>query len=376
MPFLSLSNNPRSRASLIAAFLFLEFMAVLWLREFSPTDSISRASLFNPRSQPSQQKQQGHHSHKHEEVLLQAKKHHVSTPKQEDSQFAEPVVARSGKDVEGQAQGDTTMRQDTGGNNSNKDQGSREQQEQKGRHPHQRVAETTQIATTTTVNNQSASKRATERIKSKVSSLAAAAAASIPKARKAIKGNNKSTKGNIDRKPAGNGKHPNELKNQRGGFKSTRERKQAQLIPVLDEHGATIEDHFISPRDSDGDGVPDYFVLLRPSADNGNSMMDLGLFDDDTVVPVPAPLLVATAPPPPVHLVVVPAIVSPPVAPPPPPPPPAAAAPVTPIINVEAAATTIPFASAPIAAAATNAPTAEPNMSSPSPLSMVAPIDS
>lgn len=338
MPFLSLSN-PRSRASLIAAFLFLEFMAVLWLRESSPKESVGRASLFNLRSQPPQQKQQGHHLHKDVEVLLQVKEHHVSTTKQEDIRFAEPVVARSGKGAEGQMQGDTMMRQDTGGNNSNKDQGSIEQQEQKGRHPHQWSAETTPTATTT-VNNQSTSKRATERIKSKVSSLAAAAAASIPKAHKVIKNNNKGTKENNNRKSAGKGKHPNELKNQRGGFKSTRERKQAQLIPVLDEHGATIEDHFISPRDSDGDGVPDYFVLLRPSADNGKYMMDLGLFDDDIVVPAPSPLPVTAAPPPPVQPVVVSTNAPLPVASAPA----SAESPVSPTVRVEAAATTIPSA--------------------------------
>ncbi|KAF9287304.1 hypothetical protein BGZ74_001144 [Mortierella antarctica] len=68
--------------------------------------------------------------------------------------------------------------------------------------------------------------------------------------------------------------------------KSILERKLGQLIPALDENGVVIEDHFISPRDSDGDGIPDYYVLLRPSANR--YMMDVGLFDEDAVVP-PAP---------------------------------------------------------------------------------------
>ncbi|KAF9536782.1 hypothetical protein EC957_009728 [Mortierella hygrophila] len=316
MPFLSLAN-PRSRASLIAAFLLLEFMAILWLREFGPKDGADRAPLFNPRSQPPQSHQEL--QQEREEVLhLQVKKYRVSM-KQEEGRDVEHAVVKSGRDAGGRLQGEKKTR-DTGANGS-KDQrprGHQQQveQDQKGRHPHR-------APKPITVNNQSTSKRATERIKSKVSSLAAAAAASIPKARKVIKSNthNKSTK---SRKPANKAKHPNAVKNQRGGFKSTQERKEAQLIPVLDEHGATIEDHFISPRDSDGDGVPDYFVLLRPSSDNGKDMMDLGLFDEVVVAPVlaPAPAVAAVALP---H--VAPATVPSPIAPPQAP----AAAPVVPL---------------------------------------------
>ncbi|KAF9312558.1 hypothetical protein BG003_006144 [Podila horticola] len=73
--------------------------------------------------------------------------------------------------------------------------------------------------------------------------------------------------------------------------KSRLERKLGQLIPALDENGVIIEDHFISPRDSDGDGIPDYYVLLRPSTNR--YMMDVGLFDEDVVVP-PAPAVLSS----------------------------------------------------------------------------------
>ncbi|KAF9277056.1 hypothetical protein BGZ68_009565 [Mortierella alpina] len=97
---------------------------------------------------------------------------------------------------------------------------------------------------------------------------------------------------NAPKAKAGADKHPSSRaheKNQRGGFKSTKERKLAQLIPVLDENGVVIEDHFISPRDTDGDGIPDIYVLLRPSA-NSRYMMDVGLFDEDIVPPPPPPV--------------------------------------------------------------------------------------
>ncbi|KAG0199977.1 hypothetical protein BGX28_006825 [Mortierella sp. GBA30] len=83
--------------------------------------------------------------------------------------------------------------------------------------------------------------------------------------------------------------------NPRGGFKTTKERKLAQLIPVLDEHGEVIEDHFVSPRDMDGDGVPDIYVLLRPTA-NSKYMMDVGLFDEEAAPPPPPAQPAPTAP--------------------------------------------------------------------------------
>ncbi|KAF9137928.1 hypothetical protein BGX30_009767 [Mortierella sp. GBA39] len=284
-------------------------MAILWFREFGPKDGADRAPLSNPRSQPPQTHQEL--QQEREEVLhLQVKKYHVSM-KQEEGQDVEHAVVMSGRDAVGRLKGEKKTRDASA--NSNKDQGpgghqQQVEQDQKGSHPHR-------AQKTITVNNQSTSKRATERIKSKVSSLAAAAAASIPKARKVIKSNTH-TKSTKPRKPSNKAKHPNAVKNQRGGFKSTQERKEAQLIPVLDEHGATIEDHFISPRDSDGDGVPDYFVLIRPSSDNGKDMMDLGLFDEVVVAPVlaPAPVVAAVALPH-VALATVPSPIAPPQAP-------------------------------------------------------------
>ncbi|KAG0307916.1 hypothetical protein BGZ98_009482 [Dissophora globulifera] len=100
----------------------------------------------------------------------------------------------------------------------------------------------------------------------------------------------KSKKTNANKiRGAGSSKHRAEQKNQRGGFKSTEERKLAQLIPALDENGVIIEDHFISPRDTNGDGIPDSYVLLRPNA-NSKYMMDVGLFDDDIPLPQPKPI--------------------------------------------------------------------------------------
>ncbi|KAF9971077.1 hypothetical protein BGZ73_006020 [Actinomortierella ambigua] len=71
-------------------------------------------------------------------------------------------------------------------------------------------------------------------------------------------------------------------------------RKQGQLIPVVDESGVEIEDHFISPRDLDGDGTPDTYVLLRPTG-NSKYMMDVGLFDEDSAVVAAAAPIQATS---------------------------------------------------------------------------------
>ncbi|KAF9907044.1 hypothetical protein EC991_011348 [Linnemannia zychae] len=303
-------------------------MVILWLRESSPKDGSSRGSLLNPRSQQHLQQQ---HMEQEEVLHLQVRKHRSTQQQQkelrgenEDGRPAAQVVVRSGEEI-GQPQDDRNSKDSLAKDNSNNDQGSRGQQ-QKGDQHHRTAAAAVKTHTATATTIRLSSKRTRERIKSKVSSLAAAAAASIPKARKAIKGsgNYKNNKSNNGRKSAGKAKHPSEIKNQRGGFKSTKERKQAQLIPVLDEHGVTIEDHFISPRDSDGDGVPDYFVLLRPSGDN---VMDLGLFDDDVVAPVAAipPATAVGAPPvvPASKPVVGPITVTQPIAPQQPPPVPA-----------------------------------------------------
>ena len=61
------------------------------------------------------------------------------------------------------------------------------------------------------------------------------------------------------------------------------ERKSSQLIPVMDEEGKAIQDHFVSPRDIDGDGTPDSYVLLRPNVGNQKYMMDDGLFDETLI---------------------------------------------------------------------------------------------
>ncbi|GJJ70721.1 hypothetical protein EMPS_03071 [Entomortierella parvispora] len=105
--------------------------------------------------------------------------------------------------------------------------------------------------------------------------------------KKAAKGNSKLSKKQREQRQLQRQQRVQE-KNQRGRFKSTKERKLAQLIPALDEYGVIIEDHFISPRDSDGDGVPDYYVLLRPSS-SIDTAADIGLFDDEVVKAQPHP---------------------------------------------------------------------------------------
>ncbi|KAG0051406.1 hypothetical protein BGZ83_003792 [Gryganskiella cystojenkinii] len=108
-----------------------------------------------------------------------------------------------------------------------------------------------------------------------------------------------------------------EAKNEQGRFKSTKERKLAQLIPAVDEFGVVIEDHFISPRDSNGDGIPDFYVLLRPSTGSND---DIGLFDEPApqrpfgAVPPSNPPSTAI-PLPPAQALSTPAFVSPPPAP-------------------------------------------------------------
>ena len=314
MPFLSLSN-PRSRASLIVAFLIFELLAILWLRESSPKDgSGQRPSLFSAKTrQQHLQEEEVLHLH----IKKQQSRHQPASPaaaaaeiqqqkrdppliqheQRMEGQYTGPVVARSKIAQDNQEAKDaTTTTSDSSGSSSSNNNGNREQgsgEKQKGHHQLDREAKLT-----ATKINQSISRKAGQSIKSRVSALAAAAVASIPKARKIIKEsssssssstknrNNNNSRSNKNRKSTAS-KHPSEAKNHRGGFRSTLERKRAQLIPVLDEHGVTIEDHFISPRDSDGDGVPDYFVLLRPSTENAKYMMDMSLFDDDTVV-VPA----------------------------------------------------------------------------------------
>ncbi|GJJ75538.1 hypothetical protein EMPS_07896 [Entomortierella parvispora] len=61
------------------------------------------------------------------------------------------------------------------------------------------------------------------------------------------------------------------------------EKKSSQLIPVMDEEGEAIKDHFVSPRDIDGDGTPDSYVLLRPAMGKQKYMMDVGLFDETLI---------------------------------------------------------------------------------------------
>ncbi|KAF9431192.1 hypothetical protein BGZ76_000516 [Entomortierella beljakovae] len=247
MPVLSF-NSPRNRATIIAALLIVEFMAILWLRDSSPTsgDRHVRRSLYNPGSSHDRYqvhddlyyRQQMQHNNPIEDTqsiqyggnIGEGKPHRIGMPKAgvyQDSKIDLRVrvgsLSESGaaiKEEHGSHNGDVKKQKSTKSKNSNK---------KKQHHHHHRRQN-----------------------------------------------------------------HAHAM-NQRGGFKSTEERKLAQLMPAMDENGVVIEDYFISPRDTDGDGIPDTFVLLRPST-NSNYMMDVGLFDDVIAASVntPAPVPVAS----------------------------------------------------------------------------------
>ncbi|KAF9109080.1 Chromatin structure remodeling complex protein sfh1 [Mortierella sp. AM989] len=289
MPFLSFSN-PRNRATLIVALLFVEFMAVLWLKDSKHVSESSRVrrSLYNPGSSHDRHivqddlyyRQQTHRNDHIENIQhLQYGGRRGDVYRGLSTKFRMPeeskidIRARVGSVAESGAI----------------------ISEEKGSHGRE-------LKLGQNVGNSAVSE------KSEPSTLS-----SIPKSSK----DNKSSKNNKKQKAAKSQKskkqqrrrHPAHEKNQRGGFKSTEERKLAQLIPAMDENGVVIEDHFISPRDSDGDGIPDFYVLLRPTA-NSKYMLDVGLFDDviaapaqaSVQAPVPAPAsavltsVVATSP--------------------------------------------------------------------------------
>ncbi|KAI9237472.1 MAG: hypothetical protein BYD32DRAFT_416338 [Podila humilis] len=258
MPFLSLSN-PRNRASLVAVLLLLELMTILWFRR-SPVNerdpSAFPASPLQEQDLPFLLHRVTHKKSKNS----YSKGHHERIEVQ-----VEELKERSAKDDKS-----TTREQGQGQNNEL-------MAKNIGHHHHRPVPDTPEklrkpdhIEPTTTIPTVSLpSKVVAPNNKLREDS----------KAKTTKKTKNQKSK---NAKEKGKGNRPQ---------KSRTERKLGQLIPALDENGEIIEDHFISPRDSDGDGIPDYYVLLRPSPND--YMMDVGLFDEDVVVP-PAPAVLSS----------------------------------------------------------------------------------
>ncbi|KAF8984323.1 hypothetical protein BGZ46_008302 [Entomortierella lignicola] len=247
MPILSLSNL-RNRATLIAMLLLLESMAIFWMRDSTPIGSEGsrvRRSLYNPGSSHDRHHAQDNLSYRQQ----MQHNEHIDLGARAGS------VAESGAFI-------------------NEEKGSHSRHLQAG--------------------------QATESLEKSLPSTSTSSVPKLPskdinsKSEKNIK-KHRAAKTQKSKKQQQPRRHPAHEKNQRGGFKSTEERKLAQLMPVMDEHGAAIEDHFISPRDTDGDGIPDMYVLLRPTA-NSKYMLDMGLFDDE-VVPAPAPASAAAVAP-------------------------------------------------------------------------------
>lgn len=290
MPFPSLSN-PRNRASLVAVLLLLELMTILWFRRSSFNErgpSVFSASSLREQNPP---------------FLL----HRVSRQKKTKNSNSEGDHERIEVHVE-----ELKERSAKDDKPTSKEQGQGQNSEPTAEsidyHHHRPVLDTPEklrkpdhIEPTTTIPTLSSSSKIV-------------APSNIPKEdgqAKAIKTTKNPKLKNPKEK--GKGNKPQ---------KSRSERKLGQLIPALDENGEIIEDHFISPRDSDGDGVPDYYVLLRPSTNK--YMMDVGLFDEDVVIP-PAPavlssVIIASQPTATLEAPVI--SVSPMEASPPPPPPP------------------------------------------------------
>ncbi|KAI8599304.1 hypothetical protein EDD21DRAFT_445476 [Dissophora ornata] len=278
MPLLSFSN-PRNRATLIAALLLMEFMAILYLRESGPRDASAwgakTATLFNSASTHDRYPVQDDLQYR------QQQQHHRGQVRHEEGGYRDAAARAAAEAIQ---MGDPVIvlrARGTAGSNTGAGE-SKKQRAKPGRHQHQ-VHHHVHVQSppeTGVESNQSS----TEPIKRP--SITQPSTTKDDETRRSSKINNKKQKKSTSKSI---NKHRAQEKNRRGGFKSTEERKLAQLIPALDENGVIIEDHFISPRDSDGDGIPDYYVLLRPT-ENSKYMMDVGLFDDEIVQPAPAVL--------------------------------------------------------------------------------------
>ncbi|KAG0340721.1 hypothetical protein BG004_006295 [Podila humilis] len=292
MPFLSFSN-PKNRVPLVAVLLLLEFMAILWLRR-SPANDHTPTEFPPFKTEDSQQPY----------VLLRTVSRIQRKPKNSQEMAADGIEAQM-KTLKGRSAvvldqgaisiGEQRIKQQekefldiTSGTTLQQEQQFQQQREQQQQHRHHHHHRAPAVETKSTgklgkpddvIGTMSMSTPATPQSQAAQPTIISSKVGKSSKRNKMIK-NVKSKKGNA--KDKGNNR-------QAIVQKSRAERKLGQLIPALDENGVIIEDHFISPRDSDGDGIPDYYVLLRPSTNK--YMMDVGLFDEEGAVPpVPAGL--------------------------------------------------------------------------------------
>ncbi|KAG0082425.1 hypothetical protein BGZ93_010964 [Podila epicladia] len=259
MPFLSLSS-PRNRASLVVVLLLLELMTILWLRRSS---SERAPSVFPSLSQEQEPPYLLHR-------VIHQKKSKFSNPEGHHERIEDHVEEL--KEKSGAKEDKPTTNEHGNGQISKPMDKTIPDQH----HHHQSVPDTSEKI------------RKPDQIEPKPT---------IPMPTLPNKVVAPSVKLTEDNRPKANkktrtrkAKNAKEKGKNNKPQKSILERKLGQLIPALDENGVIIEDHFISPRDSDGDGIPDYYVLLRPSTNR--YMMDVGLFDEDAVVP-PAPAVLS-----------------------------------------------------------------------------------
>ncbi|KAF9959790.1 hypothetical protein BGZ70_008757 [Mortierella alpina] len=326
-------STARNRAVLITVLLVMEFMAIVWLRESSPDEGRVRVPFHSDASGRDRHIAADSRALRHEEYHLQRMQH-------EQRQRGGYVYTGVGTGAEAALRSGGTVlqaRAGTGpepsvGAKSSSGSGHNEDEKERGHgeplrplqpqpQPQvqpsklQQLQQPQSVGQLQPVEQLQQHLQPTEQGSIPLSSTRpgpTVAAPELPAAAETIARGDTSTTHQPDQEAssfikitvsdttqkakAGSSKHRSSRaheKNQRGGFKSTKERKLAQLIPALDENGVVIEDHFISPRDTDGDGIPDIYVLLRPTA-NSRYMMDVGLFDEDIVPPPPPP------PPPPV----------------------------------------------------------------------------
>ncbi|KAK3814997.1 MAG: hypothetical protein J3Q66DRAFT_401971 [Benniella sp.] len=267
MPLLSLSN-PRNRVTLIAALLVMEFMAILWLRESRPNINSHQASSVLP--EPSHNRY-----HVQDDLQYRQLQQHQGQARREDRyektdpRSSSKELDQAGLGTKDGAGSDMVGRDNTSSAERTPPLRQRQQQQHAYHSPPQQTAiEPEQMIVAAAI------------VPSSSGTESAKTLPSPPKASSKVANTIKRLGKKISIKK------PKAFKSRKPATKST-----------VDETGHLIEDHFISPRDTGGDGVPDFFVLLRPTA-NSKYMMDVGLFEDEIAVPVPAVLssVVASAP--------------------------------------------------------------------------------
>ncbi|KAG0222308.1 hypothetical protein BGX31_009236 [Mortierella sp. GBA43] len=273
----------------------MEFMAILWLKDSSPHNKSGRSSSILPESRYGR-----YHA---EDVIQFRQRRQYRGQRRREEKYQEPDTLLNLRGIAPESRA-KQVESDAGHGYEERKQQQQQQQQHKPvyhpHHPHQ-VSDPT-IVTPEQINEASTNDPSPTRTGIRTGTRTGLGSSRIMslipkppfKATKALKDrlraiNLRNPKASNSRKSVTkSSKQRAQEKNQRGGFKSTEERKLAQLIPAVDENGHLIEDHFISPRDSDGDGIPDFYVLLRPTV-NSEYMMDIGLFDDETMAPAPVP---------------------------------------------------------------------------------------